>query len=297
VPDLPPASLIVSTRNRPEFLSDLIDSVFGGTERPAEIVVVDQSDGPHPGLVDAQSDGPTRVRYVFSPERGLSRGRNAGISAATTEILAFADDDMLASREWFGALIHALLSAPPRSVVVGQVLPGVGESPGSFAPSTRGDRNPAVYSGRVDTDVVSAGNMAIRRSAFADIGPFDERLGPGTRFPSSEDNDLGFRLLEAGYRVVYAPGATLTHRSWRRAEDWIPLRWSYGRGQGAYFAKHASFRDRYMLRRLGHDLARHLLGSIGAARRDPRRAVGDFVYALALVVGAAEWSLTQKRSS
>jgi GT2 family glycosyltransferase len=296
MPEFPPASLIVSTRNRPAFISRFVDTVLAGREQPAEIVIVDQSDRPHPILAESAPDGRPLIRYLPWAERGLSRGRNAGIAAATHDILAFADDDMLAPREWFGALIGALLAAPPRSVVVGRVLAGPPERKGGFAPSTLADARPAVYGGRIGTDVIAAGNLALRRSALVDVGPFDERLGAGARFPSSEDNDLGFRLLEAGYSIVYAPEAALIHRSWRRQSDWITLRWSYGRGQGAYFAKHASIHDQYMIRRLLTDLMRHLRRAPGRLRSKPYMAVGDMVYALALVMGAAEWTITERKS-
>jgi GT2 family glycosyltransferase len=236
------------------------------------------------------------IRYLPNTDRGLSRGRNAGIAAAMHDILAFADDDMLAPREWFGALIAALLAAPPRSVVVGRVVAGPPERKGGFAPATLPDARPAVYRGRIGTDVIAAGNLAVRRSAFVDVGLFDERLGAGSRFPSSEDNDLGFRLLEAGYSIVYAPDAVLVHRSWRRQSDWVTLRWSYGRGQGAYFAKHASMNDRYMVQRLLADLIRHVRRAPGRLSSNPFLAVGDIVYALALVVGAAEWTITERKS-
>jgi GT2 family glycosyltransferase len=67
----------------------------------------------------------------------------------------------------------------------------------------------------VGKDVLWGNNIAIQRSAIVKVGAFDERFGAGSNFPSSEDNDLGFRLLEAGYRIIYMPKATLYHRAWR----------------------------------------------------------------------------------
>jgi len=43
---LPPASLVLCTRNRPPLLADTLRSILDGEEVPAEIVVVDQSDEP-----------------------------------------------------------------------------------------------------------------------------------------------------------------------------------------------------------------------------------------------------------
>ena len=99
--------------------------------------------------------------------------------------------------------------------------------------------------------------MAMYRSAIDCIGGFDERLGPGTCFPAAEDNDLGFRLLEAGFHIIYDPASVLYHRSWRTEKDYLPLRWGYGRGQGAYYARYLSLQDRHMIARMSLDVVRH----------------------------------------
>jgi GT2 family glycosyltransferase len=139
--------------------------------------------------------------------------------------------------------------------------------------------------------------MAMYRSAPAEVGLFDERLGPGSRFPTAEDNDFALRLLEAGYRILYVPQAVVYHRAWRAGCDYLPLCWNYGRGQGAYYAKYLSFRDHYMLRRMVWDIVRHIL--LVPRRlwwREPRRARGDVVYILALISGVIEWLQTQRRT-
>ncbi len=288
---LPPVSLILSTRNRPDFVTDVLASVLAGTHVPAEFVIVDQSDHRHPALPDVSHDGGCEVRYLWSRERGLSRGRNAGIVAASHDIVAFLDDDVVVPATWFDTLITALLASPPRTVVTGQVASGGAEVDGGFAPSTSPDALPRTWRGRIGQDVLLPHNMALSRAAFEEVGLFDPRLGAGSHFPSSEDNDFGYRLLEAGYGIRYVPEAVLVHRAWRAPAAWIPLRWAYGRGQGAYFAKHASLRDRYMLRRLWRDAARHARRAPRQLLAHPRRAAGDLVYAAAVLIGAAEWTV------
>jgi GT2 family glycosyltransferase len=138
--------------------------------------------------------------------------------------------------------------------------------------------------------------MALHRSTFVEVGEFDERLGPGTVFPGAEDNDLGFRLLEAGYSIHYVPEAVLYHKAWRSAREYLPLRWNYGLSQGAFLAKHMRLSDRYMLGRLRADLYRH---GNRLVRQDLRRSRGqiyaDAIYILGLLCGAARWLLTQPK--
>ena len=48
--------------------------------------------------------------------------------------------------------------------------------------------------------------MLIRRSLFTEIGGFDEKF-----FMYFEDVDLSARAGRAGFRIVYAPSAEITH--------------------------------------------------------------------------------------
>ncbi len=223
-------------------------------------------------------------------EVGLSRANNAGIALASHDLLVFTHDDVRVTREWFGTLVGALFAAGPRAVITGQVRPTAEERPGGFQLTIITDPEPATYEGRVGEDVLYPLNMALYRAAAEAVGGFDVRLGPGTPFPAAEDNDFGFRLLEAGYRILYVPGAALYHRAWRPPGDFFRLRWSYSRGQGAYFAKHARLSDRSMLRRLRWDLWRHASRVPGRLwRRDLRRATGDVTYILGLLSGTLHW--------
>jgi GT2 family glycosyltransferase len=233
------------------------------------------------------------VRYLWSRSVGVSRARNLGIAAARQAVLAFIDDDVLAAPTWLERLVQALVAAGPGSVVTGQVRPTEAPAPGAFAPSLKVDESGAVHAGRVGQDVLYSNNMALPRAALEAVGGFDSRLGPGARFSAAEDNDLGFRLLEAGYRIVYVPEAVAYHRAWRAQREYLPLLWRYGRGQGAYCAKHLSLRDRYMLGRLVRHTLRHAARGVGLARRQRFQACAEGVYVLGLLAGAAEWLLTE----
>jgi hypothetical protein len=86
----------------------------------------------------------------------------------------------------------------------------------------------------------------------------------------------------------------LYHRAWRNPEAYLPLRWNYGRGQGAYYAKYLSLRDRHMLRRLILGIKDHSIHFLHRVRRERREAYGEALYALGLFCGAAKWLATQR---
>ena len=281
VDPLPPTSLIIPSRNRPEILTETVASVLGGEEVPAELIIIDQSDVAHPELARLTSTRGCTIRYVWSQVPGVSRARNQGIDLASHEVIAFTDDDVFVTPAWFGTLVRALVAAGPKAVVTGQVRPAE-EHDGGFVPSTIVDPDPTVYRGRIWADVLYPPNMAAYASQFAHVGRFDLHLGAG------EDNDLAYRLLEAGYGIHYVPDAVVYHRAWRTNREYLPLKWRYGFGQGMFYAKHAGIRDRYMLWRLIHDVRVRGARGLRLAMSNRRRAMGQLVCIAGQVTGFAK---------
>jgi GT2 family glycosyltransferase len=286
---LPPTSLIISSRNRPALLTDTIESVLKCHCTPAEIVIIDQSDEPHANLCGRISSESCVIQYCWTRSVGASRGRNTGIRRARHDLLAFMDDDMLAAENWFCSIMESLVEAGSRTVVTGQVALAESEASTAFAPSVKVHKSRELYEGRIRGDVLYSGNMAMYRSVIDAIGVFDERLGPGTMFPAAEDNDFGFRLLEAGYRIVYEPSALVYHRAWRTRGHRLPMRWNYGLGRGAYYAKHFRLRDRFMFWRMMNDIGNHGRFFLSRTWKEKRTAYGEIVLAAGILAGAVGW--------
>lgn len=280
-------SVVIASRNRRELLADTVTSVGAGTLLPAEIIVMDQSDAdaPPPAWRVPPS---VALRHLRIPARGVSAARNAGARAADSPLVAFLDDDMSADPGWLASLVRVLVAEGPAAAVTGRVTAGEPERKGAFVPATADRLRPTTYTGRLPIDVLAGGNMAMYRNNFLRMGGFDERLGPGTSFPAAEDNDLGFRLLGAGLRIVFVPDAVLVHRAWRQPQDYMALRFAYGLGKGGFYIKHTHITDLYMAGRLARDLARRGVTTVRSARH-PRKALGEVAYAAGIVTGACEW--------
>jgi GT2 family glycosyltransferase len=67
-----------------------------------------------------------------------------------------------------------------------------------------GRNTPAPYS-------VGYGFCSFRRNVFQKVGLFDEKLGRGTPAIGSEDVDIFYRILKAGYSIDYEPDAIVRH--------------------------------------------------------------------------------------
>jgi glycosyltransferase involved in cell wall biosynthesis len=87
----PLASVIVPVYNGARFLRAALDSVLAQTYRPVEIVVVDDgSTDVSPGVIASYGD---RVRSLRQANSGVAAARNAGIRAASGELIALLDQD------------------------------------------------------------------------------------------------------------------------------------------------------------------------------------------------------------
>lgn len=290
----PLVSLVICTRDRPDLVHDTVLSVLAGDTLPAELIIIDQSRAPNSDLSALRSDH-CDIRYVHVRSTGLATARNTGIEAARHALIVFLDDDMRVEADWLRAMIRAAAAAGPRAAITGQVRPEDPAPPGTFVPSTITAAERRTYAGRQSYEVLSTGNAAVWRDAFQKVGLFDPRLGPGARYPSAEDNDLCFRLLEADFQIVYEPTAVVYHRAWRPLSLATGLRWDYGVGQGAYYAKHLALPDRFFVHRLGRDVGLRLLKAPRHLLADPRHAWREVVYAAAVAFGATSFLLRERR--
>jgi glycosyltransferase involved in cell wall biosynthesis len=204
----PTASILIPTRDRPQYLDVALASVMPQAyEAAAEVLVVDDGSGPDTRAV-ADRHG---ARVIRSRGAGLNAARNAGLDAAAGDPIVLIDDDVEAPPGWLKAVLAGVARTPHRDVFGGPIrarLEGGG-------PRACG-REPAPITtldcGAADRDVgrVWGANMAIRRRAMATVGPFDESLaGRG------DEEEWQERYADTGGRVRYLADAGLYHRRTR----------------------------------------------------------------------------------
>ena len=197
-------SILLPTRDRPEFLLEALGAVAAQTHPELELIVV--RDGGAPLSADAlgaidRLDFPATLVEHDGDSEGAAVARNRGLAKARADAVAFLDDDDLWAPDHASALARALDSDPDADVVysdscVLQVETGATRR-------LRRDFDPAVF---VRDGFIPPSAMAARRSAFERFGPFDPE------FTFSEDWEWLIRVARGGGKLRRVAGETATIR-------------------------------------------------------------------------------------
>ena len=183
------------------------------------------------------------TRVVYEPEPGKSNALNAAVGAARGRVVAFTDDDALPDQGWLAAITAPILSGSDEvSGCGGPVLPVfphggppdwlrhlMGRTRSTFlGPYHFLGHEPRAYS---ETDFGAGlpfgASCAFTREALR-AHPYRPELGPNrkTGLAGGEDTEVALRLLRAGHRLRYVPGARVHHpvHPDRMTLDWVRRR-------------------------------------------------------------------------
>lgn len=271
------ATVAICTHERPDDLARALAAVTALRDRGGGVLVVDNA--PTSDSTRNVVAGFAGVRHVVEPRKGLDNARNRALAEATTDIVAFIDDDAVADPCWLDALVAGF--RPGVGCVTGLTIPfelenaAQEEFEAMAGFSKRGLDRREFWSPPVHPLAVGAAgagaNMAIRRSIAQKIGPFDPALDAGTRTQSGGDHEYFTRILRSGAGIVYEPRALNRHRHRRTRPDMLKA--VHGYGVGVYAAWTRSFvseRDWAVFRAgLGWFLHEQLPDLVRALRRRP----------------------------
>jgi GT2 family glycosyltransferase len=192
-----------------------VTSVRRQTQPPREIaVVVDHNRA----LLDHARQRLARVTVVENRgERGLSGARNSGIAATHGDVVAFLDDDAVASPDWLERLTAAYAD-PLVAGVGGAIVPRwLGGRPAGFPPEFEWVVG-CTYKGAPTASAcvrnLIGANMSFRREVFEQMGGFRADVGRVGQLPTGcEETELCIRTRQRlpRSRFCYEPRARVTH--------------------------------------------------------------------------------------
>lgn len=112
----PLVSVVVTAYNHSEYIGQAISSVLAQTYAPFEVIVVDDgSTDDTPVQIACFND---RITSIRQSNRGVAASRNAGITAAQGEYIAFIDGDDLWEPEKLAVQVRAAQDHPGSGLIV-----------------------------------------------------------------------------------------------------------------------------------------------------------------------------------
>ncbi|MBC8505477.1 MAG: glycosyltransferase family 2 protein [Anaerolineales bacterium] len=222
------ASVIIPTYNRSESLAQALASLSAlkVPEGKFEVIVVDNNslDDTRQVAEAARSAG-LDLKYVFEPRLSFTLARHTGADAASGEILIYIDDDVTVTPGWLTAILDAFETDGRIGVLGGPILPIFETEPPDWVCNT-----PGLFNGlslwtkqprRQEVKGVPGPNFSVRRSFLHQVGGFPaDTIGveangrPGVVekvYVGDGDYGLCRKIHQAGYKVIYEPGAIVEH--------------------------------------------------------------------------------------
>ncbi|WP_147263064.1 glycosyltransferase [Geodermatophilus sp. TF02-6] len=227
-PVWPSVSVVVCAYDEERYLADCLDSLRAVDYPGLEVIVCD--DGSTDGTAEIAARYPFRLLPL--DHGGLSAARNAGLAAASGEIVAYLDADARCDPDW---PYHLALSMEDGVAATGGPnfpVPGAGFQERVVSASPGGPVQVLVADDRAEH--VAGCNMAFRREILAGLGGFDPAYTS-----AGDDVDVCWRLLDAGHEIGFAHAAQVWHHRRDTVARYLRQQRNYGRSERMVSGRHA----------------------------------------------------------
>jgi len=206
----PKVSVIIVTRNRPEFLMRCVHSIKRNSYSNKELVILDNSESEvrrqnARALQKIPDD--MNLKHVYSSPKGFGQLRKEAVEAAGGELILSIDDDCEMNMKGIAKLVTVF--EDEKIGVVGGNIENIGfEGKDKFKGRGRLGLN-CKYESVEDIDkaeVFGSANMSFRVKAYEECGGYDQYFDKGL-----EEADLTLSIKKMGYKVVYEPDVKVIH--------------------------------------------------------------------------------------
>ena len=208
-------SIVICTYGRTKQLAEAIQSIRRQSVMPKEIIIVDQNP---PGFLDElliNCAGKLNIVHKRVTFTGASKARNFGASIATSELIAFPDDDCTYREDTIKNVIRRF----ERDNELGVLIAGKDEILNA-TPKAKNQAENTITEIHTALDLFKAkaetSNIFARKKVFSKLEyVFDVNIGPGkvTEWASNEETDLLVRLLQKNVLIAKDEKIRIIHHS------------------------------------------------------------------------------------
>jgi len=186
----------------------MLESVIAQSYRPIEIIVVDNnsSDGTD-ALISEHFDLPFLSYVRLDQNRGVCGGRNVALQHAKGDIIITLDDDAVLGNPAAAAAIVEKFTADTE---IGALA---FRSLNYYNGTLQRKEFPALnknadHTCEFETTWFIGVGHAVKKQVYNDVGLYRDCYFPY----GHEELDLSYRIVDAGYKILYFPTATVLHK-------------------------------------------------------------------------------------
>jgi glycosyltransferase involved in cell wall biosynthesis len=189
-------SVIIPVYNGGRYVAQALDSVFRQEHKNIEIIAV--NDGSTDGTEEILRSY-SNVRYLYQSRKGASKARNEAVKCSSGEFIAFIDADDLWTEDKLRKQKSCFISDPDLDMVFGYVEQ-------FFSPELEESLQDRINISNARMPGYLPGAMLVKRSAFLQVGFFDEGLRLG------EFVDWYVRAVDSGLKSFLSGDVVLKRR-------------------------------------------------------------------------------------
>ncbi len=277
--------VVIPAHNASRFIADQLTALSHQTfDRPFSTVVVLNCCSDDTLSVVENFHDRLDIRTIFANERpNAAFARNCGAKALSTEVLLFCDADDRVHPEWMEKMTKALETS---SVVGGSLVKWTPE-PNWLTPSRQRQSDPRIARDRFGTPYPFSGSLGVHRSAFDQIGGFNESFSG-----SCEDVAFGIEATRNGFDIEFVADAHCDYRSRDSVRQTLIRRYRWGRG--AYMIDATYYPEADISRR--REIAKTFLYACRVFKSTSRQQFADALLHLAYQSGRTRLALRKRLS-
>jgi GT2 family glycosyltransferase len=217
----PKVSVVVCTYNNEATLRDCFDGLRALEYPDYEVIVINDGSTDRTDEITSEYD----FRLISTENRGLANARNAGLRAASGEIVAYIDGDARPDPHWLAHLATAFQKGSHVGIGGPNIPPSGGSETAECVASAPGGPIHVLLGDDIAEHIPGC-NMAFRKWSLEAIGGFD----PQFRI-AGDDVDICWRLQEQGWTVGFSPGAVVWHHRRDRVGGYLKQQFEYGKAE------------------------------------------------------------------
>jgi len=213
-------TVIVLTYDSATTVADCLDSLVAQSDPDFEVIVVDDASRDATVHIVEAYRPLLRLRVIANGSHVIAKGRNLGLAAAETNLVAYLDSDDRAHQGWVEAIKDTVARHPDASIFSGALVP-LGRTAVAKAIATNDEAIRRFFGqGAVR---FRGGNCAFNRSLYPDVR-FNEE------FRYAEDLELVYRS-QPRHRWVHTTSMRVEHSSRDTLQAYATQMYRYGRAK------------------------------------------------------------------